>query len=49
MNDSSHREILYCHMNCRSASSEMLHRNSVRFEVFAAVTMKNGVFWDVTS
>jgi hypothetical protein len=22
---------------------------SVRFEVFTAVTMKNGVFWDVTS
>jgi hypothetical protein len=22
--------------------------NYVRFEVFAAVTMKNGVFWDVT-
>jgi hypothetical protein len=23
--------------------------NYVRFEVFTAVTMKNGVFWDVTS
>jgi hypothetical protein len=23
-------------------------RNCVRFEVFAAVTMKNGVLWDVT-
>jgi hypothetical protein len=23
-------------------------RNYVRFEVFMAVTMKNGVFWDVT-
>jgi hypothetical protein len=23
-------------------------QNSVRFEVFTAVTMKNGVFWDVT-
>jgi hypothetical protein len=23
--------------------------NQVRFEVFTAVTMKNGVFWDVTS
>jgi hypothetical protein len=22
--------------------------NSVRFEVFTVVTMKNGVFWDVT-
>jgi hypothetical protein len=22
--------------------------NDVRFEVFTAVTMKNGVFWDVT-
>jgi hypothetical protein len=22
--------------------------NDVRFELFAAVTMKNGVFWDVT-
>jgi hypothetical protein len=22
--------------------------NSVRYEVFTAVTMKNGVFWDVT-
>jgi hypothetical protein len=22
--------------------------NNVRFEVFTAVTMKNGVFWDVT-
>jgi hypothetical protein len=23
-------------------------KNYVRFEVFTAVTMKNGVFWDVT-
>jgi hypothetical protein len=23
--------------------------NFVRFEVFTAVTMKNGVFWDVTA
>jgi hypothetical protein len=23
-------------------------KNNVRFEVFTAVTMKNGVFWDVT-
>jgi hypothetical protein len=26
----------------------MLSRNSVRFDVFVAVTMKNGVLWDVT-
>jgi uncharacterized protein with PIN domain len=24
------------------------HKNNVRFEVFTAVTKKNGVFWDVT-
>jgi hypothetical protein len=27
---------------------ENLYKNVVRFEVFTAVTMKNGVFWDVT-
>jgi hypothetical protein len=25
-----------------------IYVHSVRFEVFTAVTMKNGVFWDVT-
>jgi hypothetical protein len=25
------------------------HRSVVRFEIFTAVTMKNGVFWDVTA
>jgi hypothetical protein len=24
------------------------HKNYVRFEVFTVVTMKSGVFWDVT-
>jgi hypothetical protein len=28
--------------------SELMRINTVRFEVFTAVTMKNGVFWDVT-
>jgi hypothetical protein len=29
-------------------SSETYWQRYVRFEVFTAVTMKNGVFWDVT-
>jgi hypothetical protein len=29
-------------------SSGLENRMSVRFEVFTAMTMKNGVFWDVT-
>jgi hypothetical protein len=33
-----------------SPASEMQQNNNlVRFEVFTEVTMKNGVFWDVTS
>jgi hypothetical protein len=33
-----------------TSNRRTLRRNSasVRFEVFTAVTMKNGVFWDVT-
>jgi hypothetical protein len=33
------------------SNQRTLHKNkkyNVRFEVFTAVTMKNGVFWDVT-
>jgi hypothetical protein len=30
-----------------SMSSLPLEENCVRFEVFTAVTMKNGVFWDI--
>jgi hypothetical protein len=32
---------------CRKLHNEELH-DFLRFEVFTAVTMKNGVFWDVT-
>jgi hypothetical protein len=28
---------------------DLMYNSAVRFEVFTAVTMKNGVFWDVTS
>jgi hypothetical protein len=28
--------------------TRLIYRTPVRFEVFTAVTMKNGVFWDVT-
>jgi hypothetical protein len=31
-----------------SLSTRINNINLVRFEVFTAVTMKNGVFWDVT-
>jgi hypothetical protein len=33
-----------------TSNRSMLRRNTnyVRFEVFTVVTMKNGVFWDVT-
>jgi hypothetical protein len=31
-----------------SMSGLPIEENYVRFEVFTAVTMKNGVFWDVT-
>jgi hypothetical protein len=32
---------------CSACNGNELDRN-VRFEVFTAVTMKNGVFWDIT-
>jgi recombination DNA repair RAD52 pathway protein len=33
----------------RDGSALSDNKYSVRFEVYTAVTMKNGVFWDVTS
>jgi hypothetical protein len=33
------------HVSMRLSGKHIRH---VRFEVFTAVTMKNGVFWDVT-
>jgi hypothetical protein len=34
--------------NAVQLPNEKCTKNCVRFEIFTAVTMKNGVFWDVT-
>jgi hypothetical protein len=37
-----------CAIETVSRTPKAIYRRYVRFEVFTAVTMKNGVFWDVT-
>jgi hypothetical protein len=32
----------------RTVLQRQTHKEDVRFEVFTAMTMKNGIFWDVT-
>jgi hypothetical protein len=40
--------ILHCLDTARAEYLTPRELNPIRFEVFTAVTMKNGVFWDVT-
>jgi hypothetical protein len=42
------RKSLFLHAVRPNTSVTLMYVELVRFEVFTAVTMKNGVFWDVT-
>jgi hypothetical protein len=47
--DVTYRPVFYLkHTMGNVCTSQETHYVSVRFDVFTAVTLKNGLFWDVT-